>query len=713
MPRNAGLVRRARRDTPGFFARIVVRVNPRRDGCQCTIVASVNQEEKSAGGTTPWKSLTFEELEARVAALPVRPGCYVFRDGKGKVLYVGKAKSLRSRVRSYFQTSSGDDRPFLPLLRRLVGGLETFVTQTEKEAAILENSLIKESRPRFNIKLRDDKEFLTLRLDPNQAWPRLHWVRRPAADRARYFGPYHSASLARRTLQLVEKQFQLRTCTDREMKSRSRPCLQHQIKRCAAPCVYEVDENLYAEQVRAVTLFLEGRHDELTAQLTRRMQGASEALEFELAASYRDQLQAIESVRQKQRVVAVTERNQDVVGLYRQGDIVEIAVLYLRAGRMVQVATFSQARMELPDREIIAGYLREHYGEEGLGANVPDEVLVPVLPDGGEGVAEWLSERRLGEGRGVRAVKLLCPSRGPRSQLLTMAADNAQHAFEEKRRAKQDVGERLAKVQEKLRLPSLPREIECIDISHMAGQDTFGSIVALSGGEPNKKKYRTFHVKTAGPADDYGAIYEVLSRRFLRATSAAKASGDKVDLDSSDSAWSLPDLLVVDGGRGQLAVALAAAADLGLHDLSLVGLAKERENAQGTTVVERIYLPGQKNPVTLGAHAPELFLLALARDEAHRFANRSRARAGKRRRLSSPLDAVPGIGPKTRSLLQRNLGGVESIRAASDSQLLAIVGIGPSQVRLLRDHLGVPESEPSPLESSRNQAPDVPSGQKP
>ncbi len=657
-----------------------------------------------------------EELESRLAALPARPGCYIFRDRRGEVLYVGKAKSLRSRVRSYFQAGSSDDRAFLPFLRSAFGRFETLVTETEKEAAILENSLIKEQRPRFNVKLRDDKEFLTLRLDPQQAWPRLDLVRRPEPDRARYFGPYHSATAARRTLHLVEKHFQLRTCTDRDFESRTRPCLQYQIKRCSGPCVYEVDARLYEEQVRAVSLFLEGRHDELSRQLDEQMRAASEQLEFELAALYRDQMQAIESVRQQQRVVAITDKDQDVVGLYREGDLVELAVLYVRSGRVIEAATFSQPRVEVPDAEVIASYLRDHYGEEGLDLLIPDEVIVPELPEGAEGVAEWLSERRGASaaktGRKPRKTQLFCPERGVRRQLLELAQDNARHAFEEKRRAEQDVEERLGRLQARLRLPVLPRHIECIDISHLAGQDTYGSIVALKDGMPSKRDYRSYRVKTAAAGDDYAAIYEVLSRRFMRGQQArrnaaeqeageqerAEASRDDRDDEveeatsvgaapgASRPAWTLPDLLVVDGGRGQLAVALAAAHDLGLRDLSIVGLAKEKENVQGEKLIDRVYLPGQKNPVGLKPNAPELFWLARARDEAHRFANRMRKKAGKRRRLTSALDAVAGIGPKTRQLLLKHVGGPEQIQSASDAQLLAIAGVGARHVRALRAH---------------------------
>jgi excinuclease ABC subunit C len=629
-------------------------------------------------------ALTPEELETRLGLLPARPGCYIFRDRRGEVLYVGKAKSLRSRVRSYFQPGSSDDRAFLPFLRSAFGRFETIVTETEKEAAILENSLIKEQRPRFNVKLRDDKEFLTLRLDPAQDWPRLDLVRRPEPDRSRYFGPYHSATAARRTLHLVEKHFQLRTCSDRDFETRKRPCLQYQIKRCSGPCVYDVDKGLYEQQVRAVSLFLEGRHDELSRELQARMRSASDELEFELAALYRDQLHAIESVRQQQRVVAVTDKDQDIVGLYREGDLVELSVLYVRSGRVIEAASFSQPRVEVPDREVIASYLRDHYGDDALGLLIPDEIIVPVLPDGAEGVEEWISERRAAlapAGRKPRKTQLFCPERGVRRQLLKLAQDNAEHAFLEKRRAEQDVDERLGRLQQKLRLPTLPRHIECIDISHLGGQDTYGSIVALKDGSPNKRDYRTYKVKVAAPGDDYGAIYEVLSRRFIR---GKQASAEEVGDERPD--WALPDLLVVDGGRGQLGVALAAARDLGLHQLKIVGLAKEKENVAGDKLIDRVYLPGQKNPVGLRPNAPELFILARARDEAHRFANRSRSKAGKRRRLASSLEGVAGIGPKTRQLLLRQLGGSARVRAATDQELLAIAGVTARHVKALRAH---------------------------
>lgn len=647
----------------------------------------------------------------KLDSLPVQSGCYLFRDRAGGVLYVGKAKSLRSRVRSYFQEGGSDTRAFIPALPRLIGDLETYVTRTEKEAAILENSLIKEHRPRLNVKLRDDKEYLNLRIDRKKEWPRVELVRRPAPDGARYFGPFHSATAARRTLHLVEKHFQLRTCTDRELKSRSRPCMQHQIGRCPAPCVFDVDRDEYTSQVQAVELFLSGRHDELSEELSERMQRASENMAFELAALYRDQLSAVSQVRERQRVVAVSDVNQDVLGLYRQGDLVELSVVYVRHGRVVEIFNISQARTSLPDDEVVAAFLREHYREGGLGsALVPEEVLVPELPEGADGVAEWLTERRqdvLGAEGDKRVGKcaLLNPQRGAKKGLLDLARENAAHAFAEKKRADDDIDQRLLSVQQKLRLPRLPRSIECCDISHIGGEATVGSVVALQNGSPNKRNYKAYRVRSVSDGDDYEAMFEVLSRRFRRGIEARRLSAlgpdddgllpnlptEQSSLDHDEgqgSRWDLPDLFVVDGGRGQLGVALAAAADLGLRDLPLVGLAKERETATGDKMVDRVYLPGQKNPVPLRPNTPELFMLALARDEAHRFANHHRKKIGKKRRFTSRLDAVPGIGPKTRTALLSTLGSIEAIRAASDAELLEVKGMTRPRIHALREVLG-------------------------
>jgi excinuclease ABC subunit C len=662
----------------------------------------------------------------KLAALPAAPGVYLFKDKKGIVVYIGKAKSLRSRVKSYFQPGSSDERYFIPLLQNTLGDLDTIVTSTEKEATILENTLIKEYRPRYNVKLRDDKDFLCLRLAAGHPWPRLDIVRRPSPDGARYFGPYHSATSARRTLHLVNKHFQLRTCSDAELAARRRPCLQYQIKRCPAPCVYEVDRGWYGEQVEAVSKFLEGKHDELSSELAERMKDSATRMRFELAAVYRDQLKAIEKVREEQRVVAVDDMDRDVVGLYREGDLVELVLLYVRSGKLADLATFSIKQAEIPDEEIIAAFLAQHYerisAEEdakGPAADggpeasrslvpIPGEIIVPIEPEALEGIEEWLADRA------GHKVSILRPKRGARVDLLALARDNASHAFSEKRRQSDDVEERLTQLQERLRLPALPRRIECCDISHLGGGDTVGAVVAMKDGQLDKKRYRTFNVRGGAEAlgDDYAAMYEVLARRFRRSittmvegspatavpsnpTGAAAATPSQTaklaslteaeaEAARESMEWELPDLFVVDGGRGQLAVALAAARDLGLHEMPIVALAKEKENVTGETLVDRVYVPGQKNPIPLKSHSASLFFLARLRDEAHRFSNRARMRVGKAKRFRSELDGIAGIGPATKKALLRALGTVTAVKAADDAALLAVKGVTARHVKALR-----------------------------
>lgn len=614
----------------------------------------------------------------KLETLPAQPGVYVFYGKQRAVLYVGKARSLRSRVRSYFQPGSSDARAFVARLDNELIDLETFITSSEKEAALLENQLIKAHQPRYNVKLKDDKDFLSLRINPAAPWPRIDVVRKPRKDGASYYGPYHSATAARQTLRLVNRHFQLRTCSDAELARRVRPCLQYQIKRCPAPCVLDVPREAYLEQVRDVGLFLAGRHDELVKHLERRMAESARELDFEQAAVFRDQLRAVSRIQEEQRVTSVSGADQDVVGLHRVADQAEVALLRIREGKLVNVRTFGLRDVSLPDDELVASFVSEFYALPTT--EFPDELLLPAAVEAMDGLGEMLTERR--EAR----VKVLHPQRGPRVRLLEMARENAEHAFTEKQRADQDVEKRLLAVQQKLRLPTLPRRIECIDISHHGGQDTVAAVVALLDGQPDRARYRSFHLQTVSGGDDYGAIYEVLSRRFKRAL-------------SGDESWELPDLLVVDGGRGQLRMALEALRDLGMEGLPLVGLAKEKENVLGEKLVDRVYLPEQKNPIPLHAVAA-LQMLALARDEAHRSSNRIREQKGSQRRLQSELDSIPGVGASTRTKLLRALGSVSSVLAASPEQLLA-AGANKRQVEAIRAHAtNVDQVAPPPTADS-------------
>ncbi|MBP9113806.1 MAG: excinuclease ABC subunit UvrC [Polyangiaceae bacterium] len=617
-----------------------------------------------------------QEVMEKLAVLPVSPGVYIFRGEGDLVLYIGKATSLRQRVRSYFQASTSDTRYFIPLLETTLHELETIVTRTEKEATILENELIKQYKPAYNVRLRDDKEYLSMRLDKRHEWPRLDVVRKPKDDGAKYFGPFPSATTARRTLRLVNKHFQLRTCSDAELYGRKRACLQYQIKRCPGPCVYEVPADLYKANVRAVELFLSGKHDELSDEVRVRMKEAAESEAFEQAANFRDQLFAIERVRETQRIVSSDFGERDILGLYREGTQAEVARLQVREGKLRDVATFSFSDARLPDDELLAGFISEHYA--GSTFERPSEILLPIEIEGREGVEAWLSEKN------GMSVKVIVPKRGEKTELLKLAEENAVHAFQEKGRVASDREVELARLKEMLELSTLPKRIECVDISHLSGGDTVGAVVVMVDGELEKKLYRTFKVRgrndgNLARGDDYGAMYEVLSRRFRRGKASEEASVPE------DDGWTLPDLLVVDGGKGQLAIAIAAAHDLGLHELSIVGLAKEKENRKGERVIDRIVRDGQKNTILVRPNSP-LVLLARLRDEAHRFSNKGRVKVGTSKRFRSVLDGAPGVGDKTRVKLLRTFQGIDRIRAATDEELKA-AGLTTPQVQAVRTAL--------------------------
>jgi excinuclease ABC subunit C len=590
--------------------------------------------------------------------LPREPGVYLLKDAGGQILYVGKAKSLFSRVRSYFSAATGDDRAFVPLLERIVADVETIVTRNEKEALLLENTLIKRHKPRFNVMLRDDKSYLVLRLDPNAAYPRLEVTRRIRDDGALYFGPYPSATACRQTLRLVNRHFQLRTCSDRTLASRKRPCLQHQIQRCPAPCVLEVDPELYAQQVRDVTLFLRGRGVELCEDLERRMHQAATALDFERAARLRDQIAALRSAQQSQQVVSDTLVDQDLFGFHREGDQVDVAVLLVREGKLVGRRPFSFSGQEFPDDEFLSGFLARYYEQEGV--TIPQQILVPVELEDAGAKQLWLADLRGGP------VKIQVPRRGPRRALLELARKNAASNFATRRQRQEDMAQALAKLQRRLRLKRLPRRIECFDISGFQGQLVVASMVLLVDGEPQPAGYRHFTIRSE-QRDDFAAIYEAVSRRLRRARRA-------------EAGWQLPDLMVIDGGKGQLGAALAALKDVGLAEGAaapeIVALAKERDTGQGQERrPERVFLPHVKDPIAIRPNTAELFLLTRARDEAHRFAITRHKALRRRRTLRSGLDDIPGIGHKRRRELLKALGSLRRIREATVEELAAVPGM--------------------------------------
>lgn len=599
--------------------------------------------------------------------IPTDPGVYLMKDDAGRVIYVGKAKNLRTRVRQYFRPG-GDERFFVAagLLRRVLADIDTVVVDNEKEALLLENHLIKKHQPRFNVNLRDDKQYLVLRIDAENRYPRVEVVRNIKDDRARYFGPYHSATSCRATLRVLNRHFQLRTCTDHVLENRTRPCLQYQIKRCPAPCVYPVPENEYGEQVDDAILFLAGKNDELVPRLQDRMGAQADREEFERAAQLRDQIGAIEKVLAKQLIVQENFVDQDVFGLWRRDDVVEVVVLFIRGGKVLGRRSFRKRDQEFPDAEVMGHFVQQYYT---LGAPIPDEVIVATDIDNRELIGEWLHTAR------GRKVKILTPKRGPRVRLVALANKNAAASAASRTGDGDDALAALSKLQRRLALKRVPRRIECFDIAHIQGTATVASMAVFTDGSARPSLYRKFKVRTVAN-DDFAAMYEVLTRRFKRALSSAADSDAEEPADPADPNWGIPDLLVVDGGKGQLNQALTALADLGIEitpskGFDVIGLAKERDDIGGRSQPDRVFLPNVKEPIRLRPNTTELFLLSRIRDEAHRFANTFHKKTRKKQTLRSQLDDVPGIGSKRRQTLLRHFGSLRAIREATVDQLAA------------------------------------------
>jgi excinuclease ABC subunit C len=606
-------------------------------------------------------------LDERLPSVPARPGVYLLKDRAGKVIYVGKAANLRARVRSYVR--GGDERSQVRFLVEKFADFETLVTANDKEALILENNLIKQYRPRYNIRLKDDKSYVSVKVTTRDAWPRVLVTRRIVKDGNRYFGPFASASAVRETLDTIRKVFPLRTCSDPVFKNRSRPCIEYQIKRCLGPCVLPVDRAAYGEHLRQAMLVLEGRSREVAGALRRQMEEAAGAERFEEAARLRDQLRAIEKTQERQQVVEHWGANQDVFGLYREGGSIEVQILFVRGGALLSNRSYSFDDWEFPDGEVLEAVLTQFY--QATNHDVPDEILLPLAISDAEVRAEYLSERR------GRKVSFVVPQRGDKLRLVEMARDNARQSFVERRDAGAKRARMVAELQARLRLANAPKRIECVDIANIQGTENVGAIVAFDEGEPAKAGYRLFRIRSIVGADDFAAVAEVLRRRFRRVHERRDA----------------PDLLVIDGGLGQLAAASAVLAELGITDVEVIGLAKERleRDATASELVrrpERVFLPGRKNPVILKANSSALFLLQRVRDEAHRFANTYHQKLRARARLASPLDAIPGIGPRRRRALLRRFGSIRRVGEASTEELATVPGITLSLAAQIKAELG-------------------------
>jgi excinuclease ABC subunit C len=593
------------------------------------------------------------DLQSQVDTLPRTPGVYLFKDGGGGVLYVGKAKDLHKRVRSYFQGKERDTKTSVMLSR--VAGIDHIATRTEKEALILEDTLIKEHHPRYNIQLRDDKRYPLLRLSVGERFPRLSVVRRTRGDGALYFGPFPSATSMRETLRVIHKAFPLRRCSATQFALRSRPCLNFQMNRCLGPCCNEVSEEEYGRIVDQVRLFLEGKSDLLIEELHKRMDQEAEELRFEEAARTRDRLAALERIIEGQRVIAHDDSHRDSLGLARGGGKASIQVLFVRGGRLLGGRSFTIKDAGLPDQEVISAFLHQFYGE---GQFIPQEILVPLSLDD-----TVLLEEVLGE-RGKKKVRIRHPRTGKAGHdLLGMAQENA----EAKLLGQLQGEDALQELKEQFSLSQVPARIEGFDISNLGGGLAVGSMVVFEEGEPAKARYRRYRIKTVEGIDDYGMTYEVLLRRLRR----GKEEGN------------LPDLVLIDGGKGQLNVALEVFKELAIEGVDALSLAKKRKPEEA----EKVFLPNRKEGIPLRSSSPAALLLQRVRDEAHRFAIAYHRRLRGKEGLVSILDQIPGIGEGRKRALLEQLGGLEGVFTASPEELAKVQGMNSALAQRVWEQL--------------------------
>ncbi|MBN1613944.1 MAG: excinuclease ABC subunit UvrC [Deltaproteobacteria bacterium] len=597
-----------------------------------------------------------EGLTAKVENAPRSPGVYLMKDKDGKVIYVGKALDLKSRIRSYFGGTDG--RFMVPFLVSRIADIEFFVTETEKEALILENNLIKVHRPRYNVDFRDDKAYFHIRIDPSDPYARFALVRRPKKDGARYFGPYPSSAAAKETLRFLQPLFRLRTCRDRDLRSRSRPCLEFEIGRCSAPCVGRVDAQTYRGLVRDALAFIEGRGKKLLSNLRERMNAAASSLDFEEAAVLRDRIAAIEATLEKQRIVSMSFRDRDAFGLYREGNLTQICAVHVRGGKLLGRRIFPLVRIGAASADILSSLLKQYFDAETF---IPEEIYLPEAVEDGAVIEQWLSERR------GKRVAIRVPRRGEGRDIVEMAAQNAENVFKTQRRHEQGPKETLDLMARKLQLKNRPSRIECCDISNIGGQYATGSLVAFREGLPDKGAYRHFRIRNVEGADDYAMMYEVLRRRL-------------------EKKEALPDLIVVDGGKGQLGVALSVLRDLSISGVDVIGLAKEREGMgmgaspgmlRKESAEDRVYLPRKKEPLYPSRWPPVLFLLQRIRDEAHRFALFHHRKLKGKSDLRSVLDGIPGIGVVKKKALLERFGDIRRLRQAPPEEIAQLPGIGP------------------------------------
>lgn len=616
------------------------------------------------------------KIEQILKTLPVKPGVYLHKNAQGKVIYVGKAVNLKSRVRSYFHKSAQDNAK----TRRLVdeiADIEFIVATSELEALLLENTLIKKYQPRFNVRLKDDKRYPYIKVHWHEPFPKVTTTRRLQNDGARYYGPYTAAWAAYQTLDLVRKIFPYLTCNRVITGNDPRACLYYHIGRCAAPCIGAVNQAEYRAIIDGLCDFLGGNTEPVVAEMRRQMDEAAEALDFEKAATLRDQIKAIDLVVEKQKVVNAASVDEDVIAFARADDDACVQVFFIRGGKLVGRDYFVlENAADEADDEIMGSFLKQFYDQS---ATIPPRILLPNDIDEMMIIRDWLKSKRGAD------VTLKVPRRGKQKELLKMAADNATETLTHLRaqwasdESKQTEG--LTELQQALDLPEAPVRIECFDISTLQGTNTVGSMVVFAKGTPRKSDYRRFKIKTVVGQDDFASMQEMLRRRFARLKDGGYHNPlDKVEKPKAEDAWSiLPNLIIIDGGKGQLNAALEVLDEFELRDaIPIVGLAKREEE---------IFLPGQSQPVILPRKSQALFLVQRVRDEAHRFGVTYHRNLRGKSAVKSSLDDVEGIGPKRRRALLAKFGSLEAIRQASLEELAAVPGMNRRAAEELKAQL--------------------------
>lgn len=592
-----------------------------------------------------------EKLQKQLSELPKDPGVYIFSDSKSKTVYVGKAINLRSRVRSYFQSGATDQRFLFSRIVENTEEIDFIVCSNELEALLLENNLIKKHRPLYNLRLRDDKTYLSLRVTTGDTWPRVHPIRRWKDDGHTYFGPYSSARSVHELLRLIKKYIPLRTCTNAFFDSRQRPCIEYEIGRCTAPCVGLDNEDSYKEMVSEVLLLLRGKDQSLLKLLNKKMSEASNSREYEKAARLRDQISAVEKIMEQQNVQEHSQGDCDVIGIENTEGMASIHVLLVRDGRVISSATHTCRSEQQEDAELLSAFLGQYYHGDKF---VPAQILLPTEIDDREVIEKWLTSKA------KRSVQLKVPQRGSKVRLIEMAHRNAQvrsKSDAKKLELDEQISQRLESV---LGSQGPIRTIECYDISNIQGTLSVASRVFFDSGEPDTDQYRRYRIRTVAGSDDFASMEEVLQRRFR--------PGEKRD--------PLPDLVVVDGGKGQLSRAKNVLNKFKL-DVIVCGLAKARAR-DGKQTTERVYLPDQSKPIDLSEDDPASRLLQRIRDEAHRFANSYHRELRRRSQLVTGLEEIPGIGPRRRRSLMKHFGSLSAIRQASVEDLASADGMTAS-----------------------------------